>query len=227
MTENTKKTIEIDPKALGQRIRALRRQRGYTLVQMAELTGKPASVVSAVELFARPVQPERVRRLAQALNVSLAYLLVGEDVPWSSSLEAALERCAQLSIRPCSCGRWKFKCHPYCERCEIRRMLERADRCRCGRLMTRGATLCPECLIASRATERMVPCACGGVKAPTAKRCLACDTKARTRIDPAEALRVYERLHDYRATGKVLGCTHEAVRLAVAKAHIEASRRRS
>jgi helix-turn-helix protein len=227
MTENTKKTIEIDPKALGQRIRTLRRQRGYTLAQMAELTGKFAYVLSAVERFARPVQPERIRRIAQALNVSLAYLLLGKDVPWSPSLEAALERCAQLSTRPCSCGRWKFQHHPYCERCEIHQILQRADRCRCGRRMTRGAKLCPECQIASRAIDNMVPCACGGMKAPTAKRCLACYTKATTRIDPANALRVYERLHDYRATGRALGCTHEAVRLAVAKAHIEASLGRS
>jgi Helix-turn-helix domain len=227
MTENTKKTIEIDPKALGQRIRALRLQRGYTLVHMARLTGYCRTVLTVVERFEQPVNPEHIRRIAKALEVSLAYLVVGKDVSWSSSLEAAFELCTQLSTRPCSCGGWKIQYRSLCTRCETRKIAERANHCRCGTLINSTSTVCPDCRMKLRNTKLMVPCACGGLKSPTAKRCLACRLKAKPKINPAEALRVYERLQDYRAAGKELGCSHETVRQALSRTHIIARRGRA
>lgn len=60
---------------VGRRLRALRRERGLTIMQLAELSGVPASTISKIEN--RQLRPSLVNgiNLASALNENLGFLV--------------------------------------------------------------------------------------------------------------------------------------------------------
>ena len=69
-----KKTLV--PGALGEKIRSLRRSRGYTLERLGELVGSSKSYIWELE-NKNPPRPsaEKVSKIAQALGVTVDFLL--------------------------------------------------------------------------------------------------------------------------------------------------------
>ena len=63
------------------RIRALRKQRGYTQVQMQMLTGIDQSDYSKIESGKRHLSFEQCKRVAVALDTSMDYLAGLTDIP--------------------------------------------------------------------------------------------------------------------------------------------------
>jgi HTH-type transcriptional regulator, competence development regulator len=81
--------------ALGALLRKLRRERGYTLVQLAELIPMSASNLSRVELGSQgPPADEVIERIAKALDANAANLLqaAGRIGAGESFERAVLER---------------------------------------------------------------------------------------------------------------------------------------
>ena len=68
------------PTALGEKIRRLRTQLGFTLDKLAELSGCSKSYIWELE-NKNPPRPsaEKLSRIAQSLNTTLEYLLDEED----------------------------------------------------------------------------------------------------------------------------------------------------
>ena len=66
------------------RLRALRKERGYTQIKMQHLTGIDQSDYSKIEKGRRYMSFEQCRRLALALNTSMDYLagLTDEKKPY-------------------------------------------------------------------------------------------------------------------------------------------------
>lgn len=62
--------------ALGDKIRTLRKEKGYTLEKLAELTGSSKSYIWELE-NKRPPRPsaEKISRIAAALGVTIDYLI--------------------------------------------------------------------------------------------------------------------------------------------------------
>ena len=87
------------PDIVGQRIRTLRKARGLTQAQLAELAGLPQSQISQIESGARrgsTIQLEAARSIAFALKVSLDALAgvptddrEGEQYPTALALVSA------------------------------------------------------------------------------------------------------------------------------------------
>jgi transcriptional regulator with XRE-family HTH domain len=65
-----------DAAALGRAVRAIRRERGLSQVQLAEATGFIQAWISHVERGARNPSWENVVRLAEGLGVSVSELVV-------------------------------------------------------------------------------------------------------------------------------------------------------
>ena len=59
----------------GERLRELRKQKGFTQKQLASLVGVQNSVISFYELGERMPSPEIIIKLASALHVSADYLM--------------------------------------------------------------------------------------------------------------------------------------------------------
>ena len=64
------KTVVLSKKEIGERVRALRRQRALSQVELAEALGTYQTVISAVERGARGLSLQQAVRLAKALKVS-------------------------------------------------------------------------------------------------------------------------------------------------------------
>jgi len=64
---------------VGRRVGALRRERGMTLRQLADLLGWPQDTLVNYEYGRRPITVERLVALAQTLGCTPAALLVGDD----------------------------------------------------------------------------------------------------------------------------------------------------
>lgn len=63
-----------------QRIKALREQQGMTQQQLAEKIGfKTASAINKIELGLRDINQTKIVKIAEALNVSPAYLMSGAE----------------------------------------------------------------------------------------------------------------------------------------------------
>lgn len=75
------------------RLKALRKERGYTQVKMQMLTGIDQSDYSKIESGKRYYTFEQCKRIAQALETSMDYLagLTDEKEPYPSSVEAEKE----------------------------------------------------------------------------------------------------------------------------------------
>lgn len=68
-------------KRFGERIRALRQQRGISQERLAELANLHRTYISSVELGERNVSLKNIQALADALGVSLQELFAGEEFP--------------------------------------------------------------------------------------------------------------------------------------------------
>jgi transcriptional regulator with XRE-family HTH domain len=68
-------------KRFGERIRALRQQKGISQEKLAELSNLHRTYVSSVELGERNVSLKNIQALADALGVSLQELFAGNEFP--------------------------------------------------------------------------------------------------------------------------------------------------
>lgn len=66
-------------KYIGRRVGAIRRERGMTLRQLADLLGWPQDTLINYEYGRRPITVERLVVLAQALGCTPAALMAGDD----------------------------------------------------------------------------------------------------------------------------------------------------
>ena len=82
---------------IGQRIRDIRKQRGYTQEALAEAANLSASYVSHIELGLKSASLAAILQIAKALDVSLDQLLYGNQVfdPSASATPAPLS-CSDL-----------------------------------------------------------------------------------------------------------------------------------
>ena len=71
----TKPPLDYDGETIGQRLARLRKQRGYTQVELAEKTGSRQVLISAYETDRIALSAEMAVRLAVALEVSTDELL--------------------------------------------------------------------------------------------------------------------------------------------------------
>ena len=62
-------------KVLGQRIRAIRRARGFTLVQLAGATGMSRTTLSAIECGQRKLRISQLTAIADALGTDINEIL--------------------------------------------------------------------------------------------------------------------------------------------------------
>jgi transcriptional regulator with XRE-family HTH domain len=67
--------IDLGCESLGQRITRIRKERGFTQVELAEKIGVIQSIVSAIERDERKLSAEMAVRFAHAVGVSLDDLL--------------------------------------------------------------------------------------------------------------------------------------------------------
>lgn len=70
--------------SIGSRIKKLRDNRGWTLIDLGDRAKINKSVLSRIESGKRPVQAEELRIFAQLFNVSSDYLLGRTDDPLKS-----------------------------------------------------------------------------------------------------------------------------------------------
>ncbi len=74
---------------LGQRVRQLREQRGWSQVRMEVETGVPRNVTCDIERGARHIGVATLCRLAAAFRITLSDLLTGVDEPMPPSKSKA------------------------------------------------------------------------------------------------------------------------------------------
>lgn len=68
--------VDLGGETMGERVARLRRERGYTQVELAEKVGIIQTIVSAIETNALKLSAEMAIRLAMALGVSADELLM-------------------------------------------------------------------------------------------------------------------------------------------------------
>lgn len=91
----------MDYQLMGRQIRELRRQRGWTLQDLASQVGLSLSFMGHIERGTRKPSLETIVRLAQLFDVSIDSLLMPERNPASAThaaqelLKAALALCQQ------------------------------------------------------------------------------------------------------------------------------------
>jgi len=71
----TKPPLDYDGETIGQRLARLRKQHGYTQVELAEKIGTRQALITAYETDRRALSAEMAVRFAMALNVSTDELL--------------------------------------------------------------------------------------------------------------------------------------------------------
>jgi transcriptional regulator with XRE-family HTH domain len=71
----TKPPLDYDGETIGQRLARLRKQRGYTQVELAEKIGTRQALITAYETDRRALSAEMAVRLAVAMEVSTDELL--------------------------------------------------------------------------------------------------------------------------------------------------------
>ncbi len=67
--------LKLGKETIGQRIARLRKERGYTQIELAEKTGIPQTLITDYERDKLRLHPEMVIRFAQALEVTTDELL--------------------------------------------------------------------------------------------------------------------------------------------------------
>lgn len=85
----------------GAQLRQLRRQRGMTQEQLAEISGYHATHIANMERGRNLPSFEAVFRLARALGVPVAELLAAVDEPSTSQSAEALQEQIQELLRRC------------------------------------------------------------------------------------------------------------------------------
>jgi transcriptional regulator with XRE-family HTH domain len=68
-------------KVLGQRIRTIRRTRGFTLVQLAGATGMSKTTLSAIECGQRQLRIAQLNAIAAALGTDINEILTTSNLP--------------------------------------------------------------------------------------------------------------------------------------------------
>jgi transcriptional regulator with XRE-family HTH domain len=81
---------KLDPKKIGERIKKIRKEKGFTQVELAQKTGIAQNYISSYEIGRRKAQYDALANLALALNVSIDSLLGIEEVESDKSLESNL-----------------------------------------------------------------------------------------------------------------------------------------
>ena len=69
------------PPSLGQRLRELRKQRGFTQVELAKILGTSQRMIAYYEAQGGNVSADMMAKLADALDVSVDQLLNGQKSP--------------------------------------------------------------------------------------------------------------------------------------------------
>ncbi|MDL2327532.1 helix-turn-helix domain-containing protein [Ruminococcaceae bacterium OttesenSCG-928-A11] len=69
--------VELDYTAIGRRIKTMRQDKGYTQEKLAEAVGLATSYMSGIETAAEKVGLSSLVAIANALDVSMDYLLAG------------------------------------------------------------------------------------------------------------------------------------------------------
>lgn len=67
----------MDNMTVNQRLRSIRRAKGLTLEELAQLTGTQGSYLGRIERGERGLSPKMAQRLAPALGIEAEYLLMG------------------------------------------------------------------------------------------------------------------------------------------------------
>lgn len=68
---------------IGERIKTLRKKRGYTLNELAKVVGKSISTISRIENKLTPrIDSELLIKIADALGVSVAFLMQPEEITY-------------------------------------------------------------------------------------------------------------------------------------------------
>ena len=70
--------MNIDAREIGQRIRKLRKERGLTQQELAELVGVSQNLISKIEPWMRVLSVDLFVELNRVLDVSLDRLVVGK-----------------------------------------------------------------------------------------------------------------------------------------------------
>lgn len=84
----------------GSTLRNLRLQRGWTQVQLSELTGIPTSVLSAYERCRRVPGLDSAIRIVEALGYRLDLVALPDPVACGRTLEQVLTLAEALPFRP-------------------------------------------------------------------------------------------------------------------------------
>lgn len=97
---------QLDPLAIGRRIRHLRKQQSLTLDELAEAIGRAPSQLSMIETGKREAKLSQLQAIARALGVTLDAIFDAGPLDERAELELALQRAmgsstfAQLGIEP-------------------------------------------------------------------------------------------------------------------------------
>jgi transcriptional regulator with XRE-family HTH domain len=95
--------LDFGGESLGERITRIRKERGYTQIELAEKIGIIQSIVSAIERDERRLSAEMAVRFALALDVTLDDLLKpvsGKFKPGRKASRKVLRRLEQIEALP-------------------------------------------------------------------------------------------------------------------------------
>jgi len=70
--------MELNKEIIAQTIKKLRLERGYNAIEIAKIAGISGSAISKIESGVNAPSPEVLLKLAECLNVSVDYLLMGQ-----------------------------------------------------------------------------------------------------------------------------------------------------
>ncbi len=84
---------------LGQVVQTLCEERGWTIARLARETGIPAQTIHNWSLAKGAVNPDQVKKVAEAFGVSIHYLLYGESDPHEGPFEEVLKEIFSGDVR--------------------------------------------------------------------------------------------------------------------------------
>jgi transcriptional regulator with XRE-family HTH domain len=64
---------------MNERVRALRREHGWTQLQLADMVGCRQSTIGSIEAGTRTASLKLLPKIARALNTTIDYLVTGEE----------------------------------------------------------------------------------------------------------------------------------------------------
>jgi len=89
-----------DPNIFGERVFVLRKSKGWSQPQLAKRVGTSAAIIGRYERGAAVPSVEVAKRIAEALDVTLDYLVTDDSGPNLFQDRAAYERCKALATLP-------------------------------------------------------------------------------------------------------------------------------